>query len=176
MIIRRLALFFAVLSGLLTTQMPEYWQQYRQRLEGAIDELSSIVARFDADNAAHNLSQSQGIAHLESSSDPLVVDRGVQMEKMVLRLQRLKQADFAFDEHNLPRKWWTLATNFDPTVAVRAYETYQPAVPTTSEGFIAGMIGFFVGGALVHLIGLPIRFRHKLFRRRDRTDGVPRPV
>ncbi len=166
MIIRRLALFFAMLSGIMTTQMPEYWQQYRQRLEGAIDELNAIVAQFDADNAAHKLTQEGGIAHLEDSPDPLVRARGVQMQHIIGRLGRLKRADAAFNDKNLPEKWWTLATSFDPAVAARAYETYQPAVPTTGEGFIAGLIGFFIGGGLIHLLGLPIRYRHKIFKRR----------
>ncbi len=165
MIIRRIALFFAMLSGLMTTQMPEYWQQYRQRLEGAIDELTAIVAQFDADSAAQGLSQAEGIAHLKESSDPLARLRGIDMQHLVGRLSRLKKADAAFNDKNLPQKWWTLATNFDPAIAARAYEIYQPAVPTTWEGFIAGIIGFFIGGALIHLLGLPIRYRHKILKR-----------
>ena len=166
MIIRRLALFFAMLSGVVTTQMPEYWQQYRQRLEGAIDELSLIVAQFDAENAAYKLTQREGIAHLEASLDPLVKARGVQMQHIVWRLQKLQRIDAAFDDKNLPAKWWTLATTFDPAIAARAYEAYQPAIPTTVDGFMAGLVGFFVGGGLIHLLGLPIRYRHKIFKRR----------
>ncbi|MHB8883658.1 MAG: DUF2937 family protein [Methylovirgula sp.] len=171
MIIRRLALFFALLSGVVTTQMPEYWQQYRQRLDGAIDELSTIVARFDADNAAYKLTQQGGIAHLEASPDPLVRARGVEMQHIVRRLQKLQRADAAFNDKNLPDKWWTLATTFDPAIAARAYETYQPAIPATLDGFIAGLIGFFIGGALIHLLGLPIRYRHKIFRRRGAVSA-----
>jgi hypothetical protein len=166
MIIRRLALFFAMFSGLLTTQMPEYWQQYRQRLEGAIDELTEIVAQFDKDSAAQGMTQAVGIAHLEASTDPLARARGESMQHIVKRLARLRHADAAFDEKNLPVKWWTLATNFDPSIAAHAYQTYQPAVPTTAEGFIAGVIGFFIGGGLIHLFGLPIRYRHKIFKHR----------
>lgn len=166
MIIRRIALFIAMLSGLMTTQMPEFWQQYRQRLEGAIDELSAIVAQFDKDAAAQGLSEAAGVAHLEQSSDPLVRARGIDMQHLVVRLKRLQNADAAFNDKNLPERWWTLALNFDPAIAARAYQTYEPAVPTTWDGFIAGLIGFFIGGGLVHLIGLPIRYRHKIFRRR----------
>lgn len=171
MIIRRIALFFAMLSGLLTTQMPEYWQQYRQRLEGAIDELSAIVTKFDAESAAQGMTEAAGIAHLEQNPDPLAEKRGEAMADTVQRLHRLQRADAAFNSKNIPEKWWTLATTFDPGIAARAYEIYQPAVPTNAEGFIAGVIGFFVGGGLVHLIGLPIRFRHKIFKRRTPTGN-----
>jgi len=167
MIIRQIALFFAMLSGILTTQMPEYWQQYRQRLEGAIDELSAIVTKFDAESTAQGMTEAGGIAHLEQSTDPLARGRGEAMENAVNRLNQLKRADAAFNDKNIPEKWWTLATTFDPAVAARAYETFQPAVPTSWDGFIAGVIGFFVGGGLIHLLGLPIRYRHKIFKRRD---------
>jgi hypothetical protein len=165
MIIRRIALFFAALSGLMTTQMPEYWQQYRQRLEGAIDELAAIVQQFDTETAAQGLTEAAGIARLKANSDPLAQQRGVAMRQAVNRLHRLREADRAFNDKNLPEKWWTLATTFDPAIAARAYQTYQPAVPTTGEGFIAGVIGFFIGGGLIHLLGLPIRYRHKILRK-----------
>ncbi|HEY1735600.1 MAG TPA: DUF2937 family protein, partial [Methylovirgula sp.] len=74
------------------------------------------------------------------------------------------------NDKNIPEKWWTLSTTFDPVIAARAYETYQPAVPTSWEGFLAGIIGFFAGGALIHLIGLPIRYRHKIFKQPDTED------
>lgn len=177
MIISRIALFIAFISGLLTTQMPEYWQQYRQRLEGAIDELQTIVIRFDNDSAAQGLSEAEGIAHLEHSSDELTQKRGKDMELVVARLGRLRTAHEAFNDKNLAEKWWTLATHFDPGIATRAYETYQPAVPTTSEGFIAGIVGFFVGGGLVHLLGLPIRYRHKFLKRpHQKSTKLPRPA
>ncbi|TAL78101.1 MAG: DUF2937 family protein [Beijerinckiaceae bacterium] len=165
MIFRRLAFLFAMFSGLLTTQMPEYWQQYRQRLEGAIDELSAIVMQFERDSAAQGMTMHKGIVHLEENSDPLARSRGVAMQHTVSRLARLQRADAAFSAKSLPEKWWSLAANFDSAVATHAYHTYQPAVPTTSEGLIAGIIGFFVGGALIHLLALPIRYRHKIFRR-----------
>jgi Protein of unknown function (DUF2937) len=66
----------------------------------------------------------------------------------------------------------TLFQTFDPYIAGRTYETFQPAVPTSTEGFVAGLVGFVVGGGLVHLIGLPIRHRHKLFRRRAATNAA----
>ena len=48
MILRYFALAVALAAGLVTSQLPEFSQQYRQRLGGAIDELSRILADFDA--------------------------------------------------------------------------------------------------------------------------------
>jgi Protein of unknown function (DUF2937) len=175
MIIGRIALFFALLFGLASTQMPEFWQQYRQRLGGAIDELTAIVAQFDTQAAAQNLAPDAAVARLEASPDPLVQGRGDEMQRIIARLAKLQRAAAAFNDPNIAGKWTTLVKTFDPYIAERAYETFQPAIPTSTDGFIAGIIGFIVGGGIVHLIGLPIRHRHKLFGRRSKP-GAAEPL
>lgn len=134
MIIGRIALFFALLFGIATTQMPEFLQQYRQRLGGAIDELTMIVAQFDAQSAGQNLTEDAAIARLEANPDPLVQGRGDEMQRIVARLAKLRRAATAFNEPDIADKWGTIAATFDPHIAARAYETFQPAVPTTGEG------------------------------------------
>ena len=57
MVFRRIALSFALIVGMAMTQLPEYAEQYRQRLGGAIDELSAIVARFDSDSSQQGLTE-----------------------------------------------------------------------------------------------------------------------
>jgi hypothetical protein len=59
-----------------------------------------------------------------------------------------------------------LAEDFDPKIAARAYQAYEPAVPTTSEGLIAAVVGFIFGGGLIHLVAWPIR------RRRRRAEAI----
>jgi hypothetical protein len=172
LIVGRIALFVALLFGLATTQMPEFWQQYRQRLGGAIDELTAIVAQFDAQSATQNLTEAAAIDRLETNPDPLVQGRGDEMQRIIERLAKLRRAAAAFNDPNIAGKWWALMETFDPRIATRAYETFQPAVPVTADGFFAGVIGFIVGWGLVHLIGLPIRHRHKLFGRRPETDAA----
>lgn len=172
MILGRVALFFAFLFGFTATQAPEFWQQYQQRLGGAIDELAAIVAQFDKDAAAQHVDESQAVTRLEANSDPLAQGRGVEMQHIIDRLAKLRRAAAAFNSSNVVSKWIALARTFDPAIAARAYEAYQPAVPTTTDGFISGLIGFVIGGALVHLIGLPIRHRKKLFGRRAEPDVI----
>jgi hypothetical protein len=172
MIIGRIALFFALLFGLASTQMPEFWQQYRQRLGGAIDELSAIVSQFDTQAARQNLTPDAAIAHLEANPDPLAQGRGDEMQRIMARLEKLRHAAAAFSDPNIAGKWTTLVKTFDPYIAERAYETFQPAIPTSADGFIAGVIGFIVGGSIVHLIALPIRHRYKLFGQRSKTDNA----
>jgi hypothetical protein len=172
MIIGRLALFFALLLGVATTQMPEFWQQYRQRLGGAIDELTAIVAQFDKDAAGETLTPDAAIVRLEANSDPLAQARGDEMKRILARLAKLQRAAAAFNDPNVAGRWVTLFRTFDPYIAERTYQTFQPAIPTTPEGFLAGVVGFVAGGGIVYVIGLPIRHRKKLFGRRSRTKAA----
>lgn len=172
MIIGRIALFFALLLGMATTQMPEFWQQYRQRLGGAIDELTAIVAQFDKDAAGQSLTPAAAITRLEANSDPLAQARGDEMKRILARLAKLQRAAAAFNDPDIAGRWMMLCKTFDPYIAGRTYQTFQPAVPTTVEGFVAGIIGFLVGGGIVYGIGLPIRHRHKLFGRRSRSKAA----
>ncbi len=172
MILNRIALFFAIVFGFAATQAPEFWQQYRQRLGGAIDELTTIVGQFDSDAAAQHLNEQHAVSRLEANPDPLAQGRGAEMQHIIDRLARLRQSEAAFNSTNVVSKWIALAETFDPTIAARAYEAYQPAIPTTPDGFISGLVGFVIGWLLTHLIGLPIRHRKKLFAPRQKPEVV----
>ena len=51
MMTRRLALAIALIAGLIGSQAPEFAQQYRQRLGGALDELKHALAEFESVDA-----------------------------------------------------------------------------------------------------------------------------
>ncbi len=167
MILRRLALFVALLFGFLATQVPEFMQQYRQRLGGAIDELASVVSRFESDSAQQGLTESGGIDRLKSNADRFVRQRGEQEQDNVARLQNLREAQAQFRSDGPLAQYGTLATHFDARIARGALGDFSPAVPTTPEGFVFGVIGFVVGGGVVHMAGRPLRRRVR--RERDFT-------
>jgi hypothetical protein len=157
MVVRRLALFFALLAGLAMTQLPEYAEQYRQRLGGAIDELSALVARFDSDSQQAGLTEQGGIDRLRANTDRFVQQRGIQMQDLIARLQRLLETQKQMDGDGPVGRLTTLATHYDQMIASRAYQSFQPAVPASLEALVLGAIGFVFGGGLIHLAGRPFR-------------------
>ncbi len=169
MILRRLALFVALLLGILATQVPEFVQQYRQRLGGAIEELAAVVARFDSDSQQQGLTQSGGIDRLKSNGDRFVRQRGEQEQDNVARLQTLREAQAQFHTDGLVMQYATLVTHFDGRIAQGAIGDFSPAVPTTPQGFVFGMLGFVFGGGVVHLAGRPLRRRVRHEREITRT-------
>ena len=52
-------------------QWPEFSQQYRQRLGGALDELRRVVAAFEAEAASHALTPAEAVGRLKTNPDPL---------------------------------------------------------------------------------------------------------
>lgn len=167
MILRRFALFLALVVGLAMTQLPEFVQQYRQRLGGAIDELAANVARFDSDSAQQGLTQSGGIDRLRANPDRFVRQRGDQEQENVVRLETLRTAQAAFRGEGQVAGLMTFVTHYDARVARGAFNEFAPAVPTSPEAFVLGLIGFLFGGGVVALTG------HQMRRGRRRRERAP---
>lgn len=157
----RLALCFGLLTGVAASQLPEYGQQYRQRLGGAIDELQPIVAAFDADCARQGLSRQEGVTRLLANEDPLARGRGSEIEETAQRLQKLVRSQTAMAQPGSVGRLAALAVEFDPLIARRAYESFEPAVPVTAEGFAFGGLGFVAGFGLFRLLGAPFARRKR---------------
>jgi hypothetical protein len=166
MFLRRIAALIALFFAIAASQLPEYAQQYRQRLGGAIDELNALIERFNSEAAKSGMNEEQGITYLQQSDDRFVQQRGDQMRDTIMRRDRLEKQAQDFAKAGPVGRILVLAEDFDPKIAARAYQAYEPAVPTTSEGLIAALVGFIFGGGLIHLIAWPIR------RRRQRSETV----
>lgn len=154
-----------LLLAVVFSQAPEFVQQYRQRLGGALDELRRTVAQFDAEAAAQSLSRDAGIARLESNTDPLVQARGTDLQGAVDRERRLEMQDRDFAEAGPIERYWVFLERLDPELASQTYAIYQPAVPVTAAGFAAGALGLVAGYGGMRLVASP-------FRRRRRHEAV----
>jgi len=158
-LLRRLGLAISLLCGLLAAQLPEFAQQYRQRLGGAIDELTAIIAQFDTEATANGLTRLEGIARLQNNTDPLVNGRGTAMRETIARAARLAEQRDEFARLGNFGRVAALFSSFDSGIAKNAYASFEPAMPATSEGVVAGLIGFFGAGLSYHLLSWPLRRR-----------------
>jgi hypothetical protein len=166
MLIRTLSLAVGLLGAILAAQLPELVQQYNQRLGGAIDEVSAIVARFDADAASNNLTRDQALAALSASSDDLVRRRG---EDAAINLGRLQNLEASREELESADPFGRLASFLsyaDGDLLAATAEDFRPAVPTTAEGIICGLIGFLLGWCLIRIPAWPFRRWQEMRQRR----------
>lgn len=154
MILRRLAVFIGLAFAFLTSQLPEYAQQYRQRLGGAIDEINRMLADFDSDAARLKMNREQGVARLGANADEFARQRADRVREDSARAARLQRQLAAFETAGPLARLQVLATEFDPAIAARAWSVYEPAVPVTGEGATLAGAGFLTGWGLLRLLSL----------------------
>ena len=164
---RVLAVAIGLLSGLAGAQMPEFAQQYRQRLGGAIDELRRVVTRFDDDAKASGLTREQAIRRLADNADPVARGRATATEEVVARLGRLEGQQRAFDQTGRFGRLVLFTREANPGLARATYLDYEPAWPATSEGLAAGGAGFLAGWGVILFLARILRRLNPFQRRRS---------
>ena len=140
---RRLALAIALIAGLIGSQAPEFAQQYRQRLGGALDELKHAVAEFESETAQKNLTPAEGVERLERNPDQLARQRGEDMAETIDRIARLEAQRQAMISAGPLRRLSVIARDFDPKIAESTLDNYEPAAPLSAEALAAaGLAGY----------------------------------
>ncbi|WP_306027881.1 DUF2937 family protein [Stappia sp. MMSF_3263] len=162
MIARTLALALALVGGVTTSQLPEFAQQYRQRLGGAIDALTQVVDDFREDAARQGLSMQEAIGRLSRTSDDFVATQGARVERSVERLDALVRQRDALREAGPFQRLTVFLRDLDPQLAQATFEDFEPAVPATAEGAVAAGGGFL---GLLLTFGLLGRIVRRMRRR-----------
>lgn len=167
-VLRWIGLAFALLSGAITSQLPEFAQQYRQRLGGAIDEINRFLEDFDTDARANAMNRAQAIARMKSDSDRLIKSRADRIANYELRQVRLTRQQADFREAGSFSRLAVFARDFDSELARNAWSDFEPAAPLTSEGAAAAGAGALAGFGLWTLLGWPF----SMWRRRAGVQGA----
>lgn len=148
MIIRVLALSGGLLGAASLSQFPEYSQQYKQRLSGAVDELSGIVVQFDADAEMVGMDRTEALRDLSAGS-AMARARAESMGHVLARHDRLSAHLDALHTstglHNTLMSWRFM----DPDLAQETWNDFQPAVPARGEGIAFAGVGFLIGYTLL---------------------------
>jgi hypothetical protein len=161
-IVRIVAFGCGLCGGIIASQGPEYAQQYRQRLGGAIDELRQVITRFEADAQASGETRESAIVRLRSNTDDFVSRQGAAMQANVERLRNLETHRDTMMQAGPFARVALMARDGDRDVMEAVYRDFEPALPVTEEGVLSTAIGFVaVWGGLLLLIG----FIRSLWRR-----------
>ncbi|MCB1455301.1 MAG: DUF2937 family protein [Nitratireductor sp.] len=142
----RILTLLVSLTGLATfSQAPEFAQQYRQRLGGAVEELRVIVADFDADAGRSSMTRDEALSEMREAETPFVRDRGTSMTSTINRFTVLESQLGAIDNAPDLTRPLLVATAPDMQIAGDAWEAFEPALPLTLAGVIWGGAGFAAG-------------------------------
>ncbi|MDD7911811.1 MULTISPECIES: DUF2937 family protein [Pseudovibrio] len=166
-IARTMALAVALFSATATSQLPEFSQQYRQRLGGAIDALERIKLSFYEDANAFGMTVQAALAQMRENGDAFVVARAQSMEQAFDRLESLKAQQAAMQEAGSLQRILVLVRSHDPELSSSAWSDFEPAIPVTQEALIIGGFGFLIGYSLFYGgVGLGKAGRKRLKRRK----------
>lgn len=161
MISRTLGLATGLLAAVAGTQAPEFAQQYRQRLGGAIDELKGVLQRFDTDASAAGLDRGQALKRLSESSDGFTARHGAGMTQVTVRLARLEDQQRAFREAGPLWRLVVFAQSADPDITRNTWQDFEPATPVTAESFTIGGLAFFAGYGFIRAFAKPFHRRRR---------------
>ena len=126
----------------LASQAPEFMQQYKQRLGGAIDELAMVVRHFDSDANAAGMDRVSWIERYTGSSDSFFVSRGNSMQTTINRWQDMSDHWRAITGANPFSRLPVFLSGADKDLISRTWDDYKPAIPTTPEGLAYSAVGF----------------------------------
>jgi hypothetical protein len=155
------AFVMGLVFAFVLSQMPEFAQQYRQRLGGAIDELQRIIQQFDEDSRRSGYDRMGALRLMASNNEQLVRDQASRMEEVVARHDRLRAQESAFRNGGSFVRLSAFILNFDGPLVERTVLAYEPAVPVTTEGVLLAGGGFLAAYLLLPAFGE--------FRRRRRA-------
>jgi hypothetical protein len=156
----------ALAGGVTTSQLPEFSQQYRQRIGGAIEELERVVAEFDADAAENGMTREQALDVHARATEPLFRSRGESIHVTIERYQTLlrQQADF---EARSPLFQPLVLADSDPVTLAGTWRDFRPAVPVTTAGLVWGAAGWAFAALLLSLVAGFLRWSWRRTVRRS---------
>lgn len=140
-----------VVGAVLFSQVPEFMQQYLQRLGGHLDEARRQLLRFQQTAEQSGLTLTKFIGQTSANADPAVAKLGAVMTESVTRVDTLAAAQDAIAHATLWSRPFVFLQHIDTAIARATWQIYQPAVPTTVEGLVYSLTGMLVLLAVYHL-------------------------
>lgn len=157
--IRIIALVAGIGGACVTSQAPEFTQQYQQRLAGQVDALTSVVIDFDASALAAGLGREEALREMDGA--PFLVARQADMRRTFARHAVLSETLSVLRTATpLQRLAMPMRYADGPTFSA-TWADFAPAVPLSIVGgvsaLVGGLIGWLAGFSLLSLCAWPFR-------------------
>lgn len=127
------------------SQIPQFMQQYMQRLAGHVEELQRVIDHLNQLAAHSNKTLNQYIYKFLSNSDPDFSRQGEFMQQMLIRWEQLSQALQSIVNSSMWARPYVLLTHLDYDIAHSTLHSFQPGLSLTIEGFYYTGIGLISG-------------------------------
>ncbi|MGB7286026.1 MAG: DUF2937 family protein [Salaquimonas sp.] len=152
------------------SQLPEFAQQYRQQLTGAVEELRIVVTDFDRDAQTSGVSRQEALSSLLGSNETFPKERGASMTKTIARFEVLDQQKSDLEAAEPASRPLFVFAKPDEKLLKGTWEIFEPAVPLNAPGALWGGFGALLLGLLARL---PIGLTRSVMARRKRIRVEP---
>jgi hypothetical protein len=162
----RIVAIFPVLLGLIGgafgSQLPEFTQQYRQRLGGALGEIDRIVSEFDRDATGSGLSRDQALAQYATANNEFLNAQGKSVTATLARRDQLQKQSAAIEQAPPLMRPFEMLRSPDRSIMDGAWNQFEPAIPVTAPGIVWGGLAAFVAWLFGSIVILPFSRRRHL--------------
>jgi len=140
-----------VIGAVAFSQIPEFMQQYLQRLGGHLDEARRQLLHFQEVAAQSGLSLDRLIGQTTANADPAVAKLSAVMQEAITRVDTLAAAQAAIHDASLWSRPFVFLRHADLGIVRATWTIFKPAVPTTVEGLVYALFGMLCLMAIYHL-------------------------
>lgn len=140
-----LLMAFALFCAAAMSQVPEFHQQYLQRIGGTLDEVNRQIEALDARAEQAEMDRYAYIRRLADNPDAVVRGEAAHLKDTLsrkVRLERIREVLRAAPAYTLAAK---MLLWLDTDIAQRTLMDYKPAVPLTLTGLGHALAGFLIG-------------------------------
>jgi len=156
---------FVVLGAFMGAQIPEFIQQYRQRLAGHVAELNRILDDLRQIAQHSNKTLGEYIGKFMSSSDPDFSQQGIFMQEMTMRWEKLNDALINLTNSSGFLRPYVFLRDLQVEIARSTLRDFQPGINVTVEGVCYTLLGAALGYGVYRLLALAARSMVKLLHK-----------
>jgi hypothetical protein len=142
--------FFVVLGAFMGSQIPEFMQQYTQRLGGHVDELSHLLKMVKQSAALSNKNMETYIQKFMTQGDPDFVHQGEFMSSLLSRWEQLSNSLARVMESSIWAKPYVFFTNVDGEIFTSTAKSFQSGFALTIEGVVYTAFGAIITLLIYH--------------------------
>lgn len=148
-LIDRLCIVFGAFMG---SQVPQFMQQYSQRLSGHVTELEHLVEQLRKTASLSHKTLDQYIQKFLSSSDPDFVHQGHFMQGIVNRWDELNQSYLSLMQSSPLSRPFTFLYGLKSDIAGSTFDSFQPGLSLNLEGLCYTGVGIVCGWAFFKVV------------------------
>lgn len=173
-LVRRVLIFLIIaFSAALFSQAPEFAQQYKQRLGGAIDELTTIIQTFDEQANHAGLDRQAALNVYTASQEGFLRQQGDALRRSFSRYQSLSDQFEDLSAASPILRPVMIARQPDHRTITHVWQDFVPALPISIAGVVWGGFGALIGAIAASLLGALFGIAAR-FGRDTRTKGAHR--